>query len=73
MSTDPAASGDPSLALEADHAAILRALEGSALGARILGPEILEGVVAVRRHEADALAERTGEQIAEALRFAWSS
>ncbi|MFD3449189.1 glutamine synthetase [Microbacteriaceae bacterium 4G12] len=73
VTTDPAGSADPALALESDHGAVLTALEGSALAAELLGPEILEGVVAVRRHEAEVLASRTGEQIAETLRFAWSS
>ncbi len=73
VATDPAGAADASLALESDHAAVLAALEGSALAVELLGPEILEGVVAVRRHEAEVLASRTGEQIAEALRFAWSS
>ena len=73
VATDPAGTADPSLALESNHAAVLAALEESALAAELLGPEIVEGVVAVRRHEAEVLAPRTGEQIAEALRFAWSS
>ena len=73
VATDPAGRSDASLALDSDHDSILRTLEGSALAARILGPEILEGVVAVRRHEATVFASLTAEQIAEAVRFAWSS
>jgi glutamine synthetase len=73
VASDPAGNADPSLALDADHATVLRALEASALAAELLGPEIVEGVVAVRRHEAEVLASRTGEQVAEALRFVWSS
>jgi glutamine synthetase len=61
------------LALNTDHAVILEALERSGLAERIFGADIVEGVVAVRRHELEKFAGKTTAEIAEAVRFAWSA
>lgn len=65
---------DPSsLVLCTDPQIILKTLENSELAARTLGPEIVEGVVAVRRHEAVQFGNKSPEEITCAFRFAWSS
>lgn len=70
---NPADSPDrDALALDTRHAAVLAALEDSELAARVLGPDIVEGVVAVRRHELERYADCSPEEMAEAFRFAWS-
>lgn len=73
MSSDPA--DDPrhaDLLLPADQPAVLDALAGSALAAEILSPQVVEGVLAVRRHEETQFVDASAEHIADALRFAWS-
>ncbi|WP_211881600.1 glutamine synthetase family protein [Pseudarthrobacter albicanus] len=64
--------GKDVMALNTEHAMILKALEHSELAARVLGPDIVEGVAAVRRHELEQYADKTPAEIAEAVRFAWS-
>ncbi|MEO6200039.1 MAG: glutamine synthetase family protein [Cryobacterium sp.] len=74
VSTNP--EDDPrhaELALAVDQSSILDALEGSTLAAKILGHDIVEGLIAVRRHEEKKFAGQSAEEIAQALRFAWSS
>ncbi|MGO4105517.1 glutamine synthetase [Leifsonia sp. YAF41] len=66
-------SAESAVALNAEQFSVLAALENSPLAARILGPDIVEGVVAVRRHEATQYADKSPAQIAEAVRFAWSA
>jgi glutamine synthetase len=60
-------------ALASDQSTILDAFEASALAADILGPHIVEGLLAVRRHEESIFAGKSAEDIARALRFAWTS
>lgn len=61
------------MVLNTEQSMILKALENSELASRILGPDIVEGVVAVRRHEAKQYADNTPAEIAEAVRFGWSA
>ncbi|WP_210725686.1 glutamine synthetase family protein [Arthrobacter silvisoli] len=71
---NPADAGDwPATAIDPDQATVLNALEASQLAGRILGPDIVEGVVAVRRHEAGRFAGTDPVETAQALRFAWSA
>jgi glutamine synthetase len=71
---NPADADDwPATAIDPDQATVLNALEASELAAKILGPDIVEGVVAVRRHEAEKFAGKEPAEIARALRFAWSA
>lgn len=60
-------------ALASDQSTILDTFEASALAADILGPDIVEGLLAVRRHEETIFAGMSTEDIARALRFAWTS
>jgi glutamine synthetase len=59
-------------ALAADQSAILDALEASTLAVQILGADIHEGLLAVRRHEQHTFDGLSPEHIARAVRFAWS-
>jgi glutamine synthetase len=59
--------------LPADQAAALDALEGSELAGRLLGEELLEALVAVRRHEVETYGGQDVEAVAETLRYAWSA
>ncbi|MFC6356844.1 glutamine synthetase [Luethyella okanaganae] len=68
----PEHSSHPPVSLATDQATTLDALERSELAAAFLGAEIVEGLVAVRRHEAATFDGQSPESIAEALRFAWS-
>lgn len=59
-------------ALAFDQPTILDALEASTLAVQILGADIHEGVLAVRRHEQHTFDGVSPEDIAHAVRFAWS-
>jgi glutamine synthetase len=59
--------------LPADQAAALAALEASSLARRLLGEEILEALIAVRRHEHDTYGDEDVEAVTEKLRYAWSA
>jgi glutamine synthetase len=59
--------------LPADQAAALAALEASPLARRLLGEEILEALIAVRRHEHDTYGDEDVEAVTEKLRYAWSA
>jgi glutamine synthetase len=59
--------------LPADQAAALAALEASPLARRLLGEEILEALIAVRRHEHDIYGDEDVEAVTEKLRYAWSA
>ncbi|WP_307794436.1 glutamine synthetase family protein [Arthrobacter cavernae] len=73
VAINPAESaGYAAMALNKEQSTILKALENSALADRILGPDIVEAVVAVRRHEAKQYEDSTAAEIAAAVRFAWS-
>jgi glutamine synthetase len=58
--------------LPATHAAALDALEQSAAARRTLGDELLEALVAVRRHEQAEYGGVDVATIVDRLRFAWS-
>jgi glutamine synthetase len=60
------------VALGRDHAASLDALAASSLARKVLGPELLAALVAVRRHEGELAASGT-EDLTARLRFAWSA
>jgi len=60
------------LRLDAEPSAALDRLAASALARELFGPGIVEGAVAVRRHELTAFAGASPEEITAALRLAWS-
>lgn len=51
---------------------LLRALSASAFARELLGQDVIDGVLAVRRHEASVFRDSTPDQITAALRLAWS-
>lgn len=61
-----------SLRLVTAQGELLDALSGSSFACELFGRDIIDGVVAVRRHEASAFCDSTPDQIATALRLAWS-
>ena len=58
--------------LPADLRSTLDALAASALAAHILGPHIVQAVLAVRRWELDHYADPEADHLPEKFRFAWS-
>lgn len=60
------------LRLDAEPSAALDRLAASALARELFGPGIVEGAVAVRRHELAAFDGATPEEVTAALRLAWS-
>ena len=61
-----------SMALHMDQSRILAALEDSPLASKILGPAIIQGIIAVRRHEVEHYKNKAPADIASDVRFAWS-
>lgn len=59
-------------ALPADQATALDRLDGSALLRGILGDQVVDAVVAVRRYEHQHYADLPAEQLADKFRMAWS-
>lgn len=58
--------------LPSDLSATLDALAGSETAARVLGPEIVAAVLAVRRHELRNHGDTPVDELPEKFRFAWS-
>jgi glutamine synthetase len=55
------------------QAAAMDALSTSAAAVRVLGEEIIEALLAVRRHEQHTYAQAKLDELTERFRFAWSS
>lgn len=70
VTDDPAATS--SQPLPADHREVINMLESSALAADLLTPAVIDGLVAVRRHELTTYGDRPLAQTCQALRLAWS-
>ncbi|WP_432877868.1 hypothetical protein ACQPYH_29625 [Kribbella sp. CA-245084] len=71
VTTHPADAGHPTL--PADQSTALDALQDSALARRILGPDLLSALLAVRRHEVAVFAGQEPSAVADRLRFSWSA
>jgi glutamine synthetase len=71
VTTHPADAGHPTL--PTDQATALDALQDSTLVRRILGPELLSALLAVRRHEVAVFADQDLSAVADRLRFSWSA
>jgi glutamine synthetase len=72
---DPATLPEPErgrLALAGTQAAALDALEASALARDVLGPSLVDALLAVRRHEQQTYADADPEAVAAACRLAFS-
>jgi glutamine synthetase len=69
---NPAESDDARPPLPEGQAAALDALAASATARELVGSPIVDGLLAVRRHEVAAFADRPVEETAAALPLAWS-
>lgn len=70
VTDDPAATA--SQPLPTDHRAVIETLESSSLAADLLTPAVIQGLVAVRRHELTTYGDRPLAETCQALRLAWS-
>ena len=59
--------------LATDHVEMLDKLENSELARRIIQPQLLDSLIAVRRYDDNVLKERPLEEVVKTLRFAWST
>jgi glutamine synthetase len=59
-------------ALPTEQRAAIDALENSVVAAELLTPDVVEAVVAVRRHEVKTFGELSQAETTQALRLAWS-
>jgi glutamine synthetase len=69
---DPSKATQPPPMLQTDQQTVIKALETSPVAAELLTPPVIEGLVAVRRHEITTYGDRPESETAEALRLAWS-
>ena len=58
--------------LQADQATVLERLENSSAAAELLGPDVIDGLLAVRRHELHTYGTQPAADTCTALRLAWS-
>lgn len=73
VADNPADSpGFESMRLDTDHGRMLDRLAASWFARDLFGVDIVEGIVAVRRHESAVFAGQAPDRITEALRLAWS-
>ena len=69
---NPAESATPPPPLDTSQRVVIEAIENSAIAAELLSPEIIEGLVAVRRYELTTFGELSPAETTQALRLAWS-
>jgi glutamine synthetase len=69
---NPAESATAPAPLATDQLSAVDALERSEVAAELLTPEMIEAVVAVRRHELATYGGRPPAETTQALRLAWS-
>jgi len=72
VDVDPSASGQDLAVLPTHQETALDALAASAVARELLGAPVVDGLLAVRRHEVTAFAGLPLTESAEALRLAWS-
>jgi glutamine synthetase len=72
VADNPAQAAAPPPPLTTDQRTAIEALETSQIAAELLTPAVIEGVVAVRRHELSTYGDRPPAETTQALRLAWS-
>jgi glutamine synthetase len=72
ISVNPAESAIAPPPLDTRQRTVIDALEHSPIAAELLTPEIVEGLVAVRRYELNTFGELSPAETTQALRLAWS-
>ena len=70
VADDPSSAAPPPL--PTGQAAVLNAMENSPIAAELLGPAMVEALIAVRRYELKTYGERPLAETCQALRLAWS-
>jgi glutamine synthetase len=68
----PAEHSTPLEVLVAEQAAIIEALAGSPAALAFAGPDAIEALLAVRRHEVTTYAQASPQDLAERFRYTWS-
>jgi len=69
---DPAAHSAPVEVLVPEQAAVIEALAASPAALAFAGPDVLEALLAVRRHEVTTYSQASAQDLAERFRFTWS-
>ena len=69
---DPSKVAQPPPTLQTEQRAAIKAIEGSPVAAELLTPEVIEGLVAVRRYEIATFGDLPPAETTQALRLAWS-
>jgi glutamine synthetase len=72
ISVNPAESAAAPPPLDTRQRTVIEALENSAIAAELITPEIVEGLVSVRRYELTTFGELSPAETTQALRLAWS-
>jgi glutamine synthetase len=72
VADNPSQTTAPPPPLPTDQRTAIEALEASTTAAELLTPEVIEGIVAVRRHELTTYGDRPPAETIQALRLAWS-
>jgi glutamine synthetase len=72
VAKDPSKAAQPPPMLQTDQQTVIKALETSPVAAQLLTPAVIEGLVAVRRHEITTYGDRPLAETTQALRLAWS-
>jgi glutamine synthetase len=69
---NPAQSATAPPPLATDQRSAIEAFESSTIAAELLGPAVVEALVAVRRYELTTFGDRPPAETTQALRLAWS-
>ena len=69
---NPSAHSEPVELLVPEQAAVIEALAGSPAAVTFAGPDAIEALLAVRRHEVVTYAQASAHELAERFRFTWS-
>ncbi len=72
VGSDPSAQGASVEVLVPEQAAVIGALAASSAAVAFAGPDAIEALLAVRRHEITTYADTSAHDLAERFRFAWS-
>ena len=72
VGSNPAAYREPVEILVPEQAAVIAALAASSAAVTFAGPDVIEALLAVRRHEVATYAQASADELAERFRFTWS-
>ena len=72
VDSNPSAYREPVEVLVPEQAAVIEALAASSAAVTFAGPDVIEALLAVRRHEVAAYGQAAAHELAERFRFTWS-